>query len=425
MNLLNARQRTAADQSDRSDAASSSILSRVESDAGVDCTRIELGDCVRLALMITPRGRGAFREQALEALARLQTVLQQESARMVVTTQTVFLRDARGQAEFEQLLVSHVSDPLPLTQYVSQPPADGAALAIEVWAIGGESVRIERWPHTLAVSYGGARWIYCGGIEALETVAGVYGQTMETLERAQKLLADAGAGFERVVRTWFYLGNITAPDGPVQRYQELNRARSDFYGRVQFRTLRMNGSGRHDAFPASTGIGMSGTGLGLNCIALDVGNRDASLLPLENPRQTPAYAYQVHYSPQSPKFSRAMALVQGGRVTTWISGTASIVDSESRHPGDAVRQTEQTIDNIERLIAPENFGLHGVSGAGARLADMAKLRVYLKRPRDLAAIRAVCERRFGPMPVVYSIADICRPELLVEIEGIAFSNRSR
>jgi enamine deaminase RidA (YjgF/YER057c/UK114 family) len=116
-----------------------------------------------------------------------------------------------------------------------------------------------------------------------------------------------------------------------------------------------------------------------------------------------------------------MALLLGDYVTTWISGTASIVDSESRHLSDIEAQTEQTLDNIERLIAPENFASQGVRGAGATLADLAKIRVYIKRPRDFARCRAVCERRFGSVPAIYAVSDVCRPELLVEIEGVTFS----
>lgn len=56
---------------------------------------------------------------------------------------------------------------------------------------------------------------------------------------------------------------------------------------------------------------------------------------------------------------------------------------------------------------------------------MAKIRVYLKRPEDLAKCRSICERRFGVVPAVYAVADICRPELLVEIEGVAFSRLAR
>jgi len=150
---------------------------------------------------------------------------------------------------------------------------------------------------------------------------------------------------------------------------------------------------------------------------------DVFLLPLENPSQTPAYDYGTVYSPQSPKFSRAMAVILGNYFTVWVSGTASIVDSETKYIGDAGKQTEQTIDNIERLIAEDNFLQHGVPGTGATLADLAKVRVYVKRAEDYQACREVCERRFGNIPIIYAVADVCRPELLVEIEGVAFAKR--
>ena len=144
-------------------------------------------------------------------------------------------------------------------------------------------------------------------------------------------------------------------------------------------------------------------------------------MPLENPRQTAAYDYAASYSPQSPKFSRAMVLSCGTYTTIFISGTASITHSQTRHPGDAVKQTEETLDNIAALIAEENLARHGLPGLGTSLASLGFARVYIKRPEDYAAVRAVCEQRLGTLPTIYAIADICRPELLVEIEGVAFS----
>ena len=49
------------------------------------------------------------------------------------------------------------------------------------------------------------------------------------------------------------------------------------------------------------------------------------------------------------------------------------------------------------------------------------MRVYIKNQEDYQKTRAVCEDRFGEVPTIYAVADVCRPELLVEIEGIAFS----
>jgi enamine deaminase RidA (YjgF/YER057c/UK114 family) len=356
----------------------------------------------------------------------MRTVLGKFPEPMANTVQTVFLKDARDQAECEELFTTFSGADLPVTNYVLQPPCCGAALAMEAWAIGGKSVRVEHFgPQALAVAYDGVRWVYCAGVKPASSSRGVYPQTLDALGRLRAALEQAGSSFERVVRTWFYLGDITGPEGEAQRYQELNRARTDFYRDIRFHCSPSASNAAGGVYPASTGIGMVGHGLVASCMALETQRDDLFLLPLENPQQTPAYAYDSKYSSQSPKFSRAVALGLGDYVTTWVSGTASIVNAESRHLGDPERQTEQTIDNIERLIAPENFAQHGLKGAGASLHDLAKVRVYVKRAEDLAKCRAVCQRRFGAVPAIYAVAGICRPELLVEIEGVAFSRYAR
>ena len=144
-------------------------------------------------------------------------------------------------------------------------------------------------------------------------------------------------------------------------------------------------------------------------------------LPLENPRQVAAHDYDHRYGPQSPKFSRAMAIVGNAAAVVLVSGTASIIDSESHHVGDVAAQTRETLDNIAALISAENFRRHGQRGLGAALDDVASLRVYVKRREDYAVVQNACRARLGDVPAVYTVADLCRPELLVEIEGIAFS----
>ena len=393
---------------------------------GAGYSHVDLGDSTRVALMLTPQGRGSFGDQAREVLLAVQTVLGKHPEPMAITVQTVFLKDARDQAECEQLFAEFSGANLPVTNYVFQPPCCGAALAMEAWAIGGKSVRVERFgPQALAVAYDGVRWVYCAGVKPTSSLRGVYPQTLDVLGRMRAALEQAGSSFERVVRTWFYLGDITGPAREVQRYQELNRARTDFYRDIRFHCSSLDPNASRGVYPASTGIGMADRGLVASCMALETRRDDLFLAPLENPQQTPAYAYDSKFSSQSPKFSRAVALGLGDYVTTWVSGTASIVDADSCHLGDPAQQTEQTIDNIERLIAPENFTRHSLKGAGASLHDLAKVRVYVKRAEDLAKCRAVCQRRFGAVPAIYAVAGICRPELLVEIEGVAFSRYSR
>jgi enamine deaminase RidA (YjgF/YER057c/UK114 family) len=389
---------------------------------GADFSLVDLGDSARLLLMFSAKPRGMFAEQAEDALRAVEAALGKQSHRMAIVSQTVFLRHKSDQPECERIFSACYGANGPVTNYVIQPPCGGAALALEAWAIGGEGVRHQRFgPHAVAMTYDGLRWVHCAGICAGVKTIGVYAQMMEVMSRMQEALTQAGSRFEQVVRTWYYLGGITGLEGGTQRYQELNRARADFYGGLRFGCSLPVPSIPQGIYPASTGIGMAGTGLVAGCVSLETQRKDAFLLPLENPLQTPAYAYHPKYSPQSPKFSRAKALVLGNYVTTWISGTASVVHSESRHAGDVEKQTEQTIDNIERLIARENFAFHGVRAAGAGLGDMAKVRVYLKRPQDFVKCKIICERRFGHVPAIYALADICRPELLVEIEGVAFS----
>jgi len=130
------------------------------------------------------------------------------------------------------------------------------------------------------------------------------------------------------------------------------------------------------------------------------------------------------YSPQSPKFSRAMAVAADKTCLIFVSGTASITDSESQHIEDPVKQTEQTLDNIAALIDGDNLSRHGITGFSCGLENLECVRVYVKRPSELEVIRQVCERRLPvDVPVLYTIADVCRPELLVEIEGVAVAGK--
>ena len=230
-----------------------------------------------------------------------------------------------------------------------------------------------------------------------------------------------------MIRTWLYLGGIVDDEGPTQRYKQLNRARDDVYKDIRFLAGRLpEGRGRRrsgPAYPASTGIGTGGRGIMIGALALATERSDVAAVPLENPRQASAYDYAATYSPRSPKFSRGMALTCGADAMIFISGTASITSSETRHAGDVVSQTHETLDNIEALISEENLGRHGLPGLGTSLDGLGLIRVYIKRREDYATIRSLCQTRLGALPTTYTVADVCRPELLVEIEGIALSRR--
>jgi len=383
---------------------------------------LELGSLARLAVLIVPGSRGRFREQAEELFAQLLCIVSRQATALTATTMMVFLREGADEAECREVIRARFGEAPPVTTFVVQPPCCGAALGVELWALGGPGVTVQRFGrHLLAVESDGIRWIHCGGIRGQLRTDGAYGESFFAFRQMQQQLAVASVGFDQVVRTWLYVNQITSGENGGQRYHQLNRARTDFYRGLRLCAMNRAPAAPELIYPASTGIGTSGRNITMSCMALDSQRPDVFLMPLENPQQIPAYNYQAKYSPQSPKFSRAMAVVQGHFISTLVSGTASIVNTQTCHPGDIVRQTEQTIENIERLIAPENFARHGLPNAGATLKDIAKLRVYVKHQQDYEKCREVCERRLPRTPAIYLQADICRPDLLVEIEAVAFS----
>lgn len=386
---------------------------------------ISLNGITRVALTAVPAGRGSVRAQAEESVRAIKAVLARLPGPQAITVQTVFLKSPKDQGVCERVFAEHFGDAQPVTTFIIQPPCEGAAVSIEAWAIGGDPVQIKRpHPGVMTISYDGITWTHCGGIAASTTGGSVYKASFEGFQRMKAGMKKAGVSFDHIMRTWLYLGTITGPEGDVERYMELNRARADFYRNVRFGRGHLMPSVHHGVYPASTGIGMKGRGLVMSAMALDTKRKDVFLLPLENPQQTPVYHYERVYSPKSPKFVRAMAAMIGNYVTLWVSGTASIVNSKTQHVGDPRKQTEQTIENIKVLIAPENLARHGVRGAGAKLSDLARVRVYIKRPEDYPICREVCEKRFGKVPVIYTVADVCRSDLLIEMEGLAFAKRT-
>lgn len=130
---------------------------------------------------------------------------------------------------------------------------------------------------------------------------------------------------------------------------------------------------------------------------------------IENPRQTNAYRYPRDFGPRSPTFSRGILVGD----TLLISGTASIVGSESMHPDNVALQFDETIRNLETVIEQaKRYGFDPGDRSGLCL------NVYLRHAADYPAVRDRLEAAFGSVRhVAYLMADVCRADLLVEIEA--------
>jgi enamine deaminase RidA (YjgF/YER057c/UK114 family) len=139
-------------------------------------------------------------------------------------------------------------------------------------------------------------------------------------------------------------------------------------------------------------------------------------LSIENPRQISAYQYPQEYGPRSPTFSRASLVRQGNEEVLFVSGTASIVGHANMHPTDVVAQTRETMANIKAVLDEAN---RHASQPGFDLSSL-HYKVYVRNPADLEQIRAELTRSVGnTFKAIYLRADVCRQELLLEIEVTA------
>jgi hypothetical protein len=177
---------------------------------------------------------------------------------------------------------------------------------------------------------------------------------------------------------------------------------------------------------AASGVGHRGDDLVVHLLA-----GRAPAISIENPRQVPAYRYSRRYGPVAPCFSRASLIERvppawQGRRAALVAGTASIAGEESRHPGDLEAQLRETLLNLASLSATlAGERPPAESGSGDEwpraLARYRGLRAYVVESESAPAVVSGLRRAFpGLRHLELASADLCRPELLVEVEGILF-----
>jgi hypothetical protein len=217
------------------------------------------------------------------------------------------------------------------------------------------------------------------------------------------------------LRFWNFIPGIhdAAHEGQ-DRYEVFNAGRfeafSKWHGTRHFESEMV----------AASGVGHRGHDLVVQVLAAKQAGRG-----VENPRQRPAYRYSKRYGPMPPCFARAtLAACQVGdpnRRMMIVAGTASIIGEDSCHHGQLVRQFEETCKNLVSLT--------GASLTGAPVAEKGKLpdplslfqelRVYLRDDEDREELLALLVERFSRLEHLELMsADLCRSDLLVEIESM-------
>lgn len=212
-----------------------------------------------------------------------------------------------------------------------------------------------------------------------------------------------------LIRVWNYLPEINRETDGDERYRHFNSARQTAF--------RHSGRATVGSVPAACALGSpAGSPISIYFLAA----REAPMM-IENPRQTSAYHYPAKFGVHSPSFSRACILSASPGTNLFVSGTASIVGYETVHHGCAAAQTRETIANLDALLEAAN---RTVSAARYSL-DRLKFKVYVRHVHDLAAIEDALSASLRPTsPIVYLQADVCREDLLVEIEATGESQGS-
>lgn len=220
-----------------------------------------------------------------------------------------------------------------------------------------------------------------------------FDETQNIFEKSQIILSHLGCDFSSTIRTWLFADDILA------WYGDLNKARNQFFT-------------DHNIFnnlvPASTGIGVAnffGKSIAVQVLAMKSKNGKASAKAANSPLQCPALNYKS-------SFSRGLIVGTGEYKKLYISGTASIdKDGKTIFLNDTKKQLEFTMKVVKAIL----------KDAGMDWINAVSSIAYFKYKEDFHLFDNYCRAENLKLPHIKLQADVCRDDLLFEIEMDAMS----
>ncbi len=334
--------------------------------------------------------------QALDSLLRCENGGLEQ-----IVSETVFFRNIREHClQFQEARreafrdLTGKSSLRPAATFIEQPPldtdADVVVSAIAVLPRRGSPAAscvagpaCARW-----FALGNRKFLFAGNIQGRPGPA--FEQAHSMFCQAEDLLAQESMTFRDVIRTWIYLRKME------RDYSEFNRARREFFRQREVKLL-----------PASTGIYGSPFSPEIDfALALQAikGPQPLATSAMATPTLNEASAY-------GSDFSRGLRVMEANKIGLYVSGTAS-VDEEGRtaHAGNFAAQVERMLLNVETLLAAQEAGFR----------DVVAARTYLKTPDDTGELQRILSARgLDDLPNVVVQAEVCRPDLLCEMEALA------
>ena len=338
-------------------------------------------------LHVAPRGL-AFDEQFRRIqMAEQHLLAMPQMAGAKPVYKRYFLSDATNQrplmAEDKSCAVS----------YIQQPPLDGSKLALWLYLQRGTEVTpgADRLGSTI-VRHNGYQPLWTMGMTTTDGTS--YAQTGRLLEDYEELLANYDMTLEdNCIRTWFFVRDVDT------QYQGLVVAR--------WENFADHGLVPETHYIASTGIG--GNPAEPKAL-IQLGSYALKGFQPEQQKYLYASTHLNRTSEYGVTFERGTLLRFGDRNHAIISGTASINNKgEVVHKGDIQKQTHRMWENVEALLAE----------AGMTMQDAAQIIVYLRDTADFDIVSQMFADKYPGLPTVFTLAPVCRPTWLIEMECIA------
>lgn len=278
--------------------------------------------------------------------------------------------------------------------YIQQPPLDGSKVAVWCYLVSGVKVIAQK--HEAVFTHNGYTHQFLANLYSPSGDS--FRQTHQILEETVQKLADKGMSLNgNCLRTWFFLRDVDT------QYAGMVKARRELF--------TQHGLTDETHYIASTGIG------GNPAHPSALVQMDAYSVNGLGARQFHHLYAPTHLNPTyeyGVTFERATLAEYGDRSHIFISGTASI-DNKGNvlHVGDVVKQCQRMLENVEMLLKEGN----------ATYEDVAQIIVYLRDGADYTVIRDMFSERFPDYPVVITLAPVCRPTWLIEMECIAITRK--
>lgn len=325
-------------------------------------------------------------ERILKAEAELLATA--EMADVAIVFKRYFLSDACNQVP-----QMHDLDDISVS-YIQQPPLDGSKIAL--WVYMQKGVKTYNEDGVIITEHNGYKHLWKMGMTV--NWGDSYQQTETLLQNYEKILERHNATIEaNCVRTWFYVRDVDI------QYAGMVEARK--------KNFIEQGLTPKTHYISSTGIG------GLPADTKAIIQLGTYALTGFKPQQQ-RYLYALtHLNPTieyGVTFERGTLMEYGDRGHIYISGTASI-DNKGNvlHIGDIEKQTLRMWENVEKLLEE----------GGMDMDDIMQIVVYLRDTADTTIVQRMFSEKFPGVPYVLTLAPVCRPTWLIEMECIAVDQR--